>query len=137
MTHKFSRAQRRADRVRLKEKRQYHWGYGHKNDWGRDAERGEICYMPPKVAGSVIETPTPCSCEMCRNERHSAFADNPLTMQERRQLDSFKDGLEEYYIGFDDWDWWYATDDYDDFYWSRDYEEYINWKWAKARGWSS
>lgn len=138
MTQKYSRAQRRADYARLKKKRQYHWGYGHKNGWGREAEgRGEICFMTPRVAGGVVNTPTPCSCEMCRNERNSAFADNPLTMQERRALDYYNDSVEEYYdwISWSYWDWY--EDNYDTNPWTfeLEYNYFETWKWARARGW--
>lgn len=133
MTHKFSRAQRRADRARLKVKRQFHWGYGHKNNWGREVARGEICFMDPSVAGTVVNTPTPCSCWMCGNPRHTLSNGSPLTRQEQKADDSFNDGLEDYQDWLD-YCYWDYFDDYDD--WRLD-DEYQKWKWRKARGWSS
>lgn len=98
MVVKYSRAQRRHDYARLKNKRQYHWGYGHKDEWnGRNANRGMISFMPKDVAGMVADTPAICSCEMCKNERRSAFSDSPLTMQERRREYDLQEGLDEYY----------------------------------------
>lgn len=98
MVTKFSRAQRRHDRVRLKRKRQYYWGYGYKQQWyARPPEnsRGEIDFMSPRTAGLIVNTAKPCSCQMCCNWRKSAFADNPLTLQEQRALHSFYDQIEE------------------------------------------
>ena len=42
-------------------------------------------------------TPTPCSCDMCRNPRHSKYYNSitKLTMQERKDLDVCKSSLEE------------------------------------------
>jgi len=45
MTEKYSRAQRRADRKRIIVKRQFHWGYGHKQEWWADNKKGEIHSM--------------------------------------------------------------------------------------------
>ncbi len=96
MVNKYSRAQRRHDRARLKVKRQYHWGYGHKSDWGRDIADiadGKINYMSPEVAGGIVDTPTPCSCWMCINPRRGTGIDKVLTMQERKAFANSIDQL--------------------------------------------
>ena len=101
MTDKNSRVQRRADYARLKEKRHGHWGYG-KYGW-RSYSQHETNNMSNATAGMVANTPTPCSCYMCGNPRRNSWGDHPLTLQERKADDSFKDGL-------DDWDnWRYAN----------------------------
>ena len=95
MVNKYSRAQRRHDRARIKSKRQYHWGYGHKNGWNVwpmvDCKRGHIYYMSNRQAGLILNTSTPCSCWMCGNPRQTLSNGSSLTMQERRALDNFKD----------------------------------------------
>lgn len=63
----MSRALNRHHRARLKRSRRYYWG--------RDLVQG-----PPRQLGRVIDTPHPCSCLMCGNERAHAGR----TMQERR-----------------------------------------------------
>jgi len=99
MIEKHSRAQRRHDRARLKVKRQFHWGYGHICAWaGRTpAEAGEINYMPPRVAGGVVNTPTPCSCYMCGNPRRNGWTEDAKTMQERKAYEDYKSQLGDYY----------------------------------------
>ena len=106
MTDKNSRVQRRADYARLKDKRHGHWGYG-KYGW-RSYSQHETNNMSAATAGMVANTPTPCSCYMCGNPRRNSWGDHPLTLQERKADDSFKDGL-------DDWDNWRYADwwDYD------------------------
>lgn len=65
----MSRARKRHHRERLKKKRRYHWG--------RDL------LTEPEVLAKAVNTPKPCSCMMCGNERrHSGD-----TMQERRIKD--------------------------------------------------
>ena len=54
-----------------------------------------IKYDFDKIFGSLRKTGTPCSCEMCRNERHSSWtkkSERP-TIQERRapDVDDFLD----------------------------------------------
>ena len=128
MIVKNSRAQRRHDRARLKNKRQYHWGYG-KQGWRQHCEHKHI-EMSPTVAGQVVNTPTPCSCYMCGNPRRAPWAEDPLTMQERKAADSHYDGLDEvedmytyrwekydqWYEGYDEWDMWYGDNPADDWY---------------------
>ena len=60
---------RRHHRERLKKKRRFHWS--------RDLSK------EPKVLSRAIDTPTPCSCWMCRNLRKSEGE----TLQERRKDD--------------------------------------------------
>lgn len=94
MVEKYSRAQRRHDRARLKIKRQFHWGYGHIAEWaGRTPEEaGNINYMSAVVAGFVVNTPTPCSCDGCGNPRKSnMWSSESLTLQERKALLSYLD----------------------------------------------
>jgi hypothetical protein len=62
----MARAERRHHRERLKKNRRVHWG--------RDLSQN------PEVLARAINTPTPCSCWMCGNERRA----NGRTMQERR-----------------------------------------------------
>ena len=99
MIVKHSRAQRRHDSARLKNKRQYHWGYGHITEWvGRTPLiAGEINYMSPRNLGFVLNTPTPCSCSMCGNPRRSHWSDNPLSIQEQKSLMYYDDQIKEYY----------------------------------------
>lgn len=95
MTQKYSRAQRRADYARLKKKRRNHWGYGGQG-WRSYCYEG-VRTMPPEVAGSVVNTPTPCSCYMCGNPRRNSWANvyEARTLQERKAFDSYKAGLDE------------------------------------------
>lgn len=136
MVIKNSRARRRHDRARLKNKRQFHWGYGHISEWvGRTPDvAGEINYMSARVAGGVVNTPTPCSCEMCKNKRKSAWSESPLTMQERKAEGAYKDGIEEYeeYNGWKhDWYWWEGYDYYDDFGDDPVEDWYLQWLYMK------
>ena len=91
MVIKYSRAQRRHDYARLKKKRQYYWGYGRYGFRFAD----ETVYMPPRTLGFLVRTAKPCSCEMCRNERNSWYSDNPLTLQERKAEDSYKEQIKD------------------------------------------
>jgi hypothetical protein len=68
------RAIRRAERERLKDKRAKQWG-----GWAKDN---------PKRLGKLVDTPKPCSCNMCGNPRKYF---NEETMQERRYKDSAED----------------------------------------------
>lgn len=62
----MNRAERRQHRERLKKKRRF--------NWGRDLSK------EPKYLAMAVNTPHPCSCLCCGNERkHSGD-----TMQERR-----------------------------------------------------
>jgi hypothetical protein len=65
----MSRAIRRHHRARLLNKRKDNWGGYFKDD--------------PKLA-KVVDTPTPCSCWMCANERRGNRRQDK-TMQELRQ----------------------------------------------------
>jgi hypothetical protein len=135
MIVKNSRAQRRHDRARLKKKRQFHWGYGHIDKWaGRTPDvAGNINYMPARIAGSVVNTPTPCSCEMCRNLRKSAWNDSPLTIQERKAESAYIDGVEEYEVrDYWYWYWWDEEDYFLDFYGDNPADDwYLRWMYIK------
>jgi len=136
MRNHFSRSQRRKDRVRIKTKRQFHWGYGHTDEWAcrMPEHAGEINYMPPAVAGMVINTPTPCSCWMCQNPRHAGTSMKEcLTRQELKANDRYVEQ-------FADWDDWrtanYQEDEFDwwagDFDWTLDIQGTIQ---DDAMGW--
>jgi hypothetical protein len=73
------RAVRRHHRDRLKCRRKYYHGRG---SGPTDAPITE------EFLGRMVDTPTPCSCQMCRNPRRSAWykVEEKLTMQERRAL---------------------------------------------------
>ncbi len=100
MVVKYNRAQRRHDRERLRKKRQYYWGYGRKPGWigwpPKDS-RGQIQFMSARNAGMIVDTPTPCSCYMCGNPRRKAWADEILTIQERKAFDNFRDEIHNIY----------------------------------------
>lgn len=78
----MKRAERRAHIERLKRKRRTYYGGMHADS--------------PQRLGGLIDTPTPCSCQMCCNPRRSKWGPH-LTMQERRAmagwLDAFRDWL--------------------------------------------
>ena len=118
MTERYSRAQRKADRKRLKVKRQFHWGYGHKDEWAcrQPAEAGTINYMSPQTAGIVVNTPSPCSCWMCGNARRTLANGSPLTRQERRAYDSYVTQMEEL-EGLHDEEIYYGASWYEDDEW--------------------
>jgi len=60
-------------------------------------ERGSLHEMPAHVMGKVLQYPCFCSCPMCGNPRRikGGWAGHPLTMQERRADDDYKDQLKE------------------------------------------
>ena len=93
MTIKFSRAQRRSDSLRLKNKRASYWGFG-KYGW-KERTNHSPTYMSAKQIGSVVDTPTPCSCWMCGNPRKKLFSSNSerLTVQERKANEKFTDQI--------------------------------------------
>ena len=125
MRTKNSRSQRRKDRARIKTKRQFHWGYGHKDEWAcrMPEAAGEINYMPPKVAGMVINTPTPCSCWMCQNPRHMGFSmKESLTRQELKAEDRFNDEVREW-NDYGIWDHFYGDDEVDYSFIEVDYDD--------------
>jgi len=133
MIVKNSRAQRRHDRARLKKKRHTHWGYG-KQGWRSycGTERDSQYEMSPTTLGMVVNTPTPCSCYMCGNPRRAPWADDPLTMQERKAEASYFAGLDEV-LDADTYRWekydayydnWYGADPADD--------KYLRWMYIKG-----
>jgi len=67
MIKKYSRAQRRHDRERLKKKRSTYWDY----TW----------YLENNSLGIMLNTPARCSCYMCGNPRRY-FGE--VTMQEKK-----------------------------------------------------
>ena len=95
MFKNMSRAIRRHHRARLKKNRKNYWGFG-KFGW-RGYGTEEIVEMSPFQAGSVARTPKPCSCYMCRNQRHNDWqkAEERLTVQERKALEDYNDQKEE------------------------------------------
>ena len=75
MTHKaMNRALRRHHVARLKKKRRFRWG--------RDLAQ------EPKALARLVNTPTPCSCHMCGNDRKYL---GERTIQEQRQLQAWND----------------------------------------------
>ena len=137
---KHSRAQRRHDRERLKKNRRNHWGYG-KQGWRSYCEHGTK-EMPADVAGMVVNTPTPCSCPMCGNPRRNYWANTyeRRTIQERKAIDSYIDGIDE----FEDL-YTYRWEKYDSFWeWEEDYSYdilmdsvdwwYLKWMYVKTTG---
>jgi len=88
MINKYSRAQRRCDYARLKKVRANYWGYGTSSYLG---DR----YMQPRTLGLSINTPSPCSCWMCKNPRKVWKGKENITIQERKAKDFAKDSLEE------------------------------------------
>lgn len=116
MIVKNSRAQRRHDRARLKNKRRTHWGYG-KQGWRSycGTERDSQYEMSPGTLGMVVNTPTPCSCYMCGNPRRSPWAECSLTMQERKAEEAYADDVEEYDSRHDGRYWQESYGYYDDY----------------------
>ena len=139
MTQRYSRAQRRADYARLKKKRRNHWGYG-RQGWRSYCHDG-IKEMPKEVAGSVVNTPTPCSCYMCGNPRRNSWANayEARTTQERRADDAYDDGIEELWelwgyepiLGYDPyWDMYDTEWDFSEYDPADDW--YLRWMYIKG-----
>ena len=89
MVIKFSRAQRRHDRVRMynhvKQLYRYSW-------WKDGATEEEL----KKWYGRFRDNAAICSCSMCMNPRRGGWESKyPLTMQERKAEDAYYDGIEE------------------------------------------
>ena len=91
---KFSRAQRRFDYARLKAKRSTYWGYG-LNGWRAGYQEHGFGIMSDRQAGMVTNTPTPCACWVCQNPRQTFSWGSPLTMQEQKAFDNYKDQYDE------------------------------------------
>lgn len=90
MVIKFSRAQRRHDRMRMdKHVRQlemYRWWKG-----GRSTEE-EL----KQWYGRFRDNASRCSCSMCMNPRRGGWESKyPLTIAEKQAEDAYYDGLEE------------------------------------------
>lgn len=84
---KFNRAVRRHHVQRLKANRQSYWGYPQ-----YAAQGGARKAMSVKALGSVVDTPTPCSCAMCGNPRRfgkGGAMGVRLTIQERAHRQRF------------------------------------------------
>ncbi len=95
MYKNMSRAKRRHHRIRLQTNRRNYWGFG-KQGWRGYCEYGTI-EMSSHQAGSVINTPVPCSCSMCGNPRRNDWQSKKecLTMQERKALENYNNQIEE------------------------------------------
>ena len=75
---KFNRAVRRHHRFSIREARKNYHG---DRDWSFDPEQLEV------RRSARINTPTPCSCFMCGNERRHW---GTSTLQERKHFESLK-----------------------------------------------
>ena len=53
----------------------------------RDVYQDRLRIMDSRVVGVMAHSPAICSCQMCRNPRHSSLGKgkDKLTIQERRQ----------------------------------------------------
>ena len=90
MVVKFSRAQRRHDRMRMykhvKQLYKYAW-------WDSDSITEK---ERKKWYGLFRDNASRCSCSMCCNPRRGGWESKyPLTMQERKAEDAYNDGMEE------------------------------------------
>ncbi len=96
MFKNMARAIRRHHKARLKKNRKNYWGFG-KYGWRGSVTSSLYEEMDETCSGIVINTPTPCSCWMCRNPRHSDWLSkkSKLTMAERRMLDNYKNDIRE------------------------------------------
>ena len=83
------RAERRHHYHRLKEKRKKYWLYTGWIDWEDTDTR----------LGRLTETPKPCSCYMCMNQRHNDWLPHKerITRQELKSEIDFEEQLEEYF----------------------------------------
>jgi len=90
MVIKFSRAQRRHDRMRMYNHVKQLYMYAWWNDGRSTKEELDMWY------GRVRDNASRCSCSMCCSPRRGGWESKyPLTMQERRAEDAYYDGLEE------------------------------------------
>jgi len=83
------RAIRRHHRERLRRKRR---GYHGNDTW----KENDPVYVE-ETASFYVNTPCPCSCDMCCNPRHSIFYKgvSKLTIQERKELCKNKIDMQE------------------------------------------
>ena len=91
---KSSRAMRRHHRARMYKRAkkildQWYWFDPRSCSFTKEEEHRIISLRRDHI--------TLCSCEMCRNVRRSGWTSGKeyLTLQERRNLDNYKDGLKE------------------------------------------
>jgi len=77
---KVPRLKRRHHRDRLKRKRRYHWGHD------RDLS------LEPEILARAVNTPTPCSCWMCRNNREKTRKERESELLLIEGLELLKDG---------------------------------------------
>lgn len=90
MVVKFNRAQRRADRARMYKKaralQEMWWSY---SDYSEEVIHKLSCRLRDNMKI--------CSCQMCRNPRHSWWTNGKerFTMQERKANEAFKDEMRE------------------------------------------
>ena len=83
------RAERRHHYQRLKKRVEFYYG-------GR-YEDGKFIPHEDEDLGFIVNTRPACSCQMCRNPRHSLY-DESLTVQERRAYqERLEDLIHEYY----------------------------------------
>jgi hypothetical protein len=87
------REDRRFQIERLKNNRKGYWGYG----FGRGTKYIEPPDpMSPKQLGVVVQTPHPCSCRACGNQRRTGNNGlERLTLQEHRWLQQYKEQISE------------------------------------------
>lgn len=78
---KAPRAVRRHHRYRLKKNRRFHWGC-------------DLSDRSDRIRGMLINTPTPCSCYGCGNQRHNPFA--PYQGKTLREVRFAMNGLDEW-----------------------------------------
>jgi len=96
MSKSMKRGIRRHHRERLAKKRSKYWVYP-ANDEAWMFQRG--VYGLKQKQGSLIDTPTPCSCYMCGNPRKHH---NEVTLQERISLLETEDPRQISFRGY----WW-------------------------------
>ncbi len=123
------RATRRHHYHRLKEKRikQNYWGFG---TWRNGFDDSQV--------GIAIDTPKPCSCYMCMNPRHNAWAPRKdrITRQELKAEFDLEEQLSEIQLQawenehIYDWakyDYWPTSEDFHMNAWEED--SYDDWWW--------
>jgi len=113
MVVKYSRAERRRHTARMKSRAKFiietQWwfmdmeSYLEERDIRQDivTVRKGVMALNQRV-NRMYNNMKVCSCHMCCNVRRSNWAESPLTLQELRALDAFNDGLDDYYVDFND-----------------------------------
>jgi hypothetical protein len=85
MKRNMKSALRRHHAARLKQKRKNYWGLNLNDPWVKETWTE---YDHKKRLGRLVNTPKPCSCWMCRNERQ----DYGPTLQEVKFYSSDDEG---------------------------------------------